>query len=439
MDIWLWRPYLGKTYDGNNGFSLNVSIPEVQGSIRAIREGQYVIGGTAGKNNGTYTEQGNLWALSLKPGSEGTLLWNITFTPPQAAPDSVGAGFYGFGFMNGPFVDPEDGVFLYNDLITRRWWGYSLATGQKLWGPTQPEDQWGFYGMEHSIYDGKLLSFGYSGVVVAYDIKTGKVLWNWTSTPVGFESYYPHTPLSLGCIADGKIYLYSTEHSPSTPLRRDAQLWCVNVSDGKLLWKIQHWGQSPVIADGYLVDLNLFDNQIYCYGKGPSATTVTASPKVSVHGNSVMIEGAVTDQTPSAEAKGTPAIADADQESWMEYLYQQRPIPANAKGVEVTLDALDPNGNFVHIGTATSDISGMYSHMFTPEVPGKYTIIATFAGSKSYGPSYSETAIGVDEAAPTSPPPDYPQPFDYTMHFVGVGIAIILAVAIVGILLLRKK
>src|SRR5690606_25139963 len=42
-DYWLWRPGLNVTYDGRNGFSLNASIPDVQGSILAVREDQYVI------------------------------------------------------------------------------------------------------------------------------------------------------------------------------------------------------------------------------------------------------------------------------------------------------------------------------------------------------------------------------------------------------------
>ena len=50
----MWRPTLNTTFDGNNGYSLNVSIPTVQGSIQCVREGEYVIGGTGGKNNGTY-------------------------------------------------------------------------------------------------------------------------------------------------------------------------------------------------------------------------------------------------------------------------------------------------------------------------------------------------------------------------------------------------
>jgi hypothetical protein len=122
----------------------------------------------------------------------------------------------------------------------------------------------------------------------------------------------------------------------------------------------------------------------------------------------------------------------------MEYLYMQQAMPKNATGVEVTLDTIDPNGNFVHIGTATSDMSGLFSHMFTPEVPGKYTIIATFAGSASYFSSYAETAIGVDEAPPVSPPPEYPQPIDNTMTIIGATIAIIIAVALVGVWIKKK-
>ena len=128
----------------------------------------------------------------------------------------------------------------------------------------------------------------------------------------------------------------------------------------------------------------------------------------------------------------------ADQQAWMEYLYEQQAAPTNPKGVEVSLDTLDPNGNFMHIGTVTSDASGMYKKAFVPEVPGEYTIIASFAGSKSYGGSYAETAINVDEAPPATAAPEYPQPIDYTMHFVFAVIAIIIAVAIAAIWIRRK-
>jgi hypothetical protein len=436
---WEWRPYLNRTFDGNYGFSLNKSIsPAVQGSILAVREDQYVIGGTTGSNNEQGIVQGNLWALSLKAGEEGTLLWKRTFTPPSSAGNlSVSIGT----------VDPEDGVFTFKETKTRQRWAYSLETGQLLWGPSKPEPQGAYYGMPEDIYQGMLLAggvaaglgnvYGYTGHIIAYNITTGEILWDYVSGNTGFETPYENTPIAIGCIADGKLYLFSTEHSPSSPLWRGSYLRCVNASNGAELWRISHWGNNPAIADGYIVDLNLYDNKIYCYGKGPSATTVTASPKVSVHGNSVMIEGTVTDQSPGA--KDTPAISDADQQLWMEYLYMQRPIPTDAKGVEVSLDAIDPNNNYIHIGTATSDTASKFGLPWTPEVPGTYQIIATFAGSAAYGSSYSTTYINVGEAPPATAPPEYPQPIDNTMTIIAVGIAMIVALAIAVVLILRKK
>ncbi|MCW4045828.1 MAG: PQQ-binding-like beta-propeller repeat protein, partial [Candidatus Bathyarchaeota archaeon] len=377
---WMWRPYLGYTFDGRNGYSLNASIPAVQGTIRAVREDQYIIGGTTGSNNEQGVTQGNLWALNLKPAADGsitpTLLWNITFTPPSSAGNlTVSMGT----------VDPENGMFYFTETKTRRRWGYSLATGQQIWeSPSEP--QFNFYGMSNFIYQGKYFGLGYSGVLIAYNATTGKIIYNWTAPDEGLgETWYPNTPLSMGVIADGKIYLYSTEHSPTMPLRRDANIWCLDAETGTLLWKIQAWPSALRIADGRLVYFDIFDNQIYCLGKGQSATTVSAPQTFITQGQSVMITGTVTDQSPSGRhnaagsldftLKGTPAISDEDMEAWMEYLFQQRPIPANAKGVDVTLDTIDPNGNFIHIGTVTSDVTGTYGCLFTPEVPGTYKII----------------------------------------------------------------
>jgi hypothetical protein len=450
---WMWRPGLNVTYDGNHGFSLNVSIsPAVQGSIYAVREGQYVIGGTAGKNNGTYILQGNLWALSLKEGEEGRLLWNITFTPPQTLPD-LAAGSFGAGTAQLGTVDPEDGVFLFWESMTRRRWAYSLETGKLLWGPTAPEPQLNYYSIytQTDIYKGMLLTCGVGGVLIAYDIKTGEVLWNYTAQQVGFESPYGNSPLVISCIVDGKIYLGQTFWG-TNPEWRD-YIRCVNASNGAELWKILCCDRTSGVAgqlyaaDGYIVGLNYFDNQIYCFGKGPSATTVSAPQTVQSLGSSVMITGAVTDQCVGAKkiaekvgfTNGVPAVSDASQEAWMEWLYEQQGKPDNATGVDVSLDTVDPNGNYVHIGTVTSDSSGMFKKMFTPDVPGEYTIIATFAGSTAYYGSYAETAIGVSEAPPATAPPEYPQPIDPTMTIIVVGIAIIIAVAIATILILRKR
>ena len=87
----------------------------------------------------------------------------------------------------------------------------------------------------------------------------------------------------------------------------------------------------------------------------------------------------------------------------------QQAKPKNAKGVEVILETLDPNGNFYEIGRVTSDMNGNFGFMWEPPVPGTYQIIARFAGSAAYGPSSATTYIGITEA-PSPAQPIEPEP-----------------------------
>jgi hypothetical protein len=372
-----------------------------------------------------------------------TMLWDKNFTVPLpghnytwscSAPDSS-----------------DNPVFILDCKQTMQHWGYDAMTGNLLWGPTASEGTFNYYGMGSNAYYGKILSCGLSGTLYAYDKLTGDLLWTYNATSVGRESPYGENyPLSIGAVCDGKVYLYSTEHSPTKPLWRGSYIRCVNITDGTELWKLLYYrgfGGSPELADGYIVGASTYDNLIYCIGKGPSAVTVDAPLTAITVGSSAVIQGTVTDISPGTKQlvqasnfpNGVPAVADADMEAWMEYLYEQQAMPTSAKGVEVTLDAIDPNNNFIHIGTATSDTSGLFSYAWaTPDVPGKYTIIATFAGSNSYYASYTETACFVSEAPPATQPPQYPIPADYTLTIIGTGIAIIIAVAI-AVILLRKR
>jgi len=408
-EYWMWRPTLNMTFDGNNGYSLNVSIPAVSGSVRAIREGEFIIGGTAGSNKAdTPLELGNLWCLSLAKGQEGTLLWNRTFTPPyDEVPSTISGGFFGGAGVRMGTVDPEDGVVLFSSSITRERWGLSIETGEILWGPSDPEPGMNFYTSGSNIYQGKLLSTGYGGELIAYNVTTGEVLWKYIAAQEGYESPYGNYPIGIACISDGKIFLSSSEHSPTQPLWRGSRIRCVNATDGEEIWSINHWclgashstqgpGSGIYIADGYLVSLNAYDNQIYCYGKGPSATTVTG-PKTAVSlGSSVLIEGSVTDQSP--DAAGTPAMSDEDMTAWMEYMYMQQAKPTDAEGVTVKLTSIDPNGNYQDIGEVTTDIWGNFGTSWVPPVPGEYIIMAEFEGSASYGSSSDSTYMVVDEA-----------------------------------------
>jgi hypothetical protein len=167
-------------------------------------------------------------------------------------------------------------------------------------------------------------------------------------------------------------------------------------------------------------------------------------------GEDVLITGTVLDKSPGTTdsdrtarfPNGVAAVSDDSMSGWMEYVYMQQPKPADAKGVQVTIDVLDDNNNYRTIGTATTDASGFYSLLWTPDIPGKYTVIATFAGSESYWSSSAETAFGVMQAPePTQAPTPSPASIADQYFVPGIGI-IVAAIAVVGIvlaILLRKR
>jgi outer membrane protein assembly factor BamB len=311
-----------------------------------------------------------------------------------------------------------------------------------------------YYGMSRNVYDGKILSTGYGGTLYAYDAKTGDLLWTYNATNIGHESPYGENyPLSIAAVCDGKVYLFSSEHSPTKPLWRGSYLRCVNITDGTELWKLLHYigfsGAGIGVADGYIVSASTYDNLIYCIGKGPSAVTVTASPEVSVHGSSVLVKGTVTDQSPGAKkiaaklGSDVAAVADENMQALMEYLYEQQAMPTDAQGVEVVLSVLDSNGNYRDIGTATSNTDGFYSFNWQPDIEGKYTVYASFGGSKSYYPSHAVTAFQVDPApaatvAPTPAPASIADQYFLPMS-VGMIAALIAVGVLVVLLLLRKR
>ncbi len=140
---------------------------------------------------------------------------------------------------------------------------------------------------------------------------------------------------------------------------------------------------------------------------------------------------------------GVPVASDASQSQWMEYVYMQNPCPTNFTGVTVTINVIDSNGNYRPIGTATTDASGTYSLTWTPDIPGSYTVIASFAGSNSYYPSGAEAHFTVMSATQTSPTPA-PQTNLATnsdlMTYIVVGVvAIIIAIAIATVIIVTRK
>ncbi len=167
------------------------------------------------------------------------------------------------------------------------------------------------------------------------------------------------------------------------------------------------------------------------------------SPEVSVNGGSVLVKGTVMDTSGGTTqdvittrfADGLPAVSEDSMEAWMEYAYQQQIKPTNATGVDVIITVLDPNNNYYEVGTTTSDTNGFYSAVFTPQVPGKYIITVSFAGSSSYYPSHAVTAFAVDPSSPTPTPTAVPVESMADTYLLPSVAAIIVAIAVVGIVL----
>jgi hypothetical protein len=378
-------------------------------------------------------------------------------------------------------IDYTSGVFVLRNAQTGQFWGYRLSDATQIWGPTAAPastEQFYYYGQSSGIYNGVLLvTAQYAGTITAFDAVTGKQLWKYSAAaaPYEYESAYgTNMPLSISAVCDGMIYTLSTEHSPTNALWRQSYVRCINMSDGNLVWKLQCFSMGTVISNGYLIAASQYDNLIYCIGKGPSATTVSAPENAQPVGSPVLIKGTVTDQSPGQTclgipAKGTPAISDANMEEWMEYLYEQQAFPTNAVGVKVHLTAIDPNNNFQEIGFATSDTNGNYGLSWTPPVPGTYKVSANFEGSISYGPSSATTYMLIGEksaapavvtpgpsetpTAPVSPTSNPTQPTSPTPSpvippsvsaepittYLAIGLAIIIVVAAAAALVLRRR
>jgi len=441
-----------------SSYDWNISIPSLGGSLpwNVFRDAYYndvliAIQGSLGTGPRTAETGGALAAISLNPATRGQVLWTKSYTP---APNNETRQIIA--------VDNIARTFVTEDKETLQLNGFSLADGSQLWSTTRPVAEWDTVREDTLSAYGNLYCAGFDGILYCYNDKTGNLLWTYgnggagNSTYAGLETAYGHYPIFVDVIANGKVYLGTTEHSPGSPWYKGSEYRCINATDGTEIWAMTGWGtgmyvgQYDIVADGYFLYLNCYDMKVYSVGKGPSETTAVASPAVATMGSSVLIQGSVIDIAAGTKQSeqaarfpnGVPAVSDQSMAAWMEYVYMQKPRPTNAIGVPVTISIVDANGNYRQIGTVTSDSEGFYSLNWKPDVPGKYAVYASFTGSESYWPSNAETAFAVDPAAPTASP--YPVTVlpPTEMYFTISTIAIIIAIAVVGIvvvLVLRKR
>jgi len=474
-----------------SGYTMNVTIPSgLPGSISAVLQdsqrvpqqlfawtnpssGQGITGGNGNFQawlvkinyhqepyspypNETFTQNNNL-------GYTATLLWNKTYDPP-----ATGNLTY---YLNA--VSYEDQVYTIYAKETRQLWGYSLEDGSLLWGPTPMQSSIDSYsyavGTFSSVAYGNVYRGGYAGNLYCYDIKTGELKWTFTATGIATESPYGNYPLNyIGGICDGKIYVYGNLGYVNQPNWRGMRLYCIDAYTGEEIWSLLNWPLYMGIADGYIVEMDQYNYMINCIGKGPSTTTVTATPGL---GNAITIQGLVIDQSTGAKElveKGkinvVPAVSEESMEQWMEYLYSQQAMPTNATGVPVTLFISDQNNNLIDTIHTASDISGHYAASWTPATQGLYTITAAFDGSISYGASTAVTSISIGalstqaSSTPTVTPTQTVEPSTTvvpttspstaplgsgisteTLLIVGAAVVIVIAVITAAVVLRRRK
>jgi hypothetical protein len=404
----------------------------------------------------------NYFAVDMSAGHIGTIKWWST-VPAAGGNISVTIG------DADPTANGGKGVFTEGYKETMQWVGYSMATGAKLWGPTDSMAPLDYYGnpaipiIGGTCAYGNLYSTGYAGILYCWNMTTGNLEWTYgnggegNSTYAGFDTPFGVYPMQINAIGGGVVYMVTTEHTIETPLFKGAFNVAVNATTGKQIWALsgytgEFFAMSYAMADGYNTWFNGYDNSIYVVGKGPSQTTVSAPSEGLTMGTPVVIKGTVMDISPGTKQyeqasdfpNGVPVSSDASMQAWMAYVYQQQPCPSNFTGAPVTITVTDSNHNTRVIGTAMTDGTGTYRLTWIPDIPGNFTVYATFAGNAGYYGSQAEDGFAVYQpAVSTTPVPTATPTSVADLYFVpaiaGLFVLIIVVAIVLALLMLRKR
>ncbi len=446
----------GRTLDGSRGILWTEPIPTgLPGSVQASFLNDRIIGASAS------TSAVTLWGINVNAsrGTIGSMLFEpTTWTPPAYWAEmqlSVS------GFQSGWQVwSQEDRVGILWIKDVREHYAFSLNDGSFMWSTPTQDYQDAF---DDTPADARAIAYGrffcasLSGVVYAYDIQTGDLLWKYEATDPYSEYLFGNNwwlkPLF---ITDGKIYVAHLEHSPIDPRPRGGPFICLNATtdnpEGEVIFRINgafrqtRWGGRGIIGDSIIATMDTYDQRVYAIGKGASFTTLTASPKVVAKGSSIVIEGTVMDASPGTKdtdlqlrfPKGVPAISDEDMSEWMLYVYKQFEMPENATGVEVVFNLVNSTGHLLDLDRTKTDTSGTFSYSWHPDKEGTFKVLATFEGSEGYYGSCAVTTIVVgspEEHVPTaaeigdttvSKLPAYPE----TPAYLTIDLVILILVAV---------
>jgi hypothetical protein len=365
----------------------------------------------------------------------GHSLWNLSLNYPVSANEGIALARGEDRFI---VLDPTESTFKCYSMLTGAIQWTSDSFSDSAWATT-----WTVYWSETNDNENYYAQFS-DGTMRAYSLADGHEVWRSKAVP---SNEYPNNVVPYVTsllMVDGKLYGfagYSSQYKIN-PISRHAMMICINATNGDTIFTLNGGIRDAAAANGYVIGTGDLDGYLYCLGKGKTSTTVTAPLTTVTAGTSVLIQGSVMDMSPASQ--NTPAISDADMSEWMDYLHMQNATllnnPPKPNGVSVRVAAVDSNGQVIDLGTAKSDYTGLFALSWKPTTEGIHKIFATFDGSNSYYGSFAETALSVSEA-PTDTSTDQPQQTvpDYTVPIIGIGIAMILAVAISTVLILRKR
>jgi hypothetical protein len=452
-----WRPPLNAVIDFGLGIEWSKPLPdEYQGnSLFDYANGLYGLAVYGVESDVVLLTAFQTVSLEFQTGwqvvagfsaKDGSQLWitNRTETPMTIINFGAYEGWNTMG--SGVYVEINQGTM---EMI-----GYSLNTGIKIWGPfTLPNaSPFGSLGLAQLVANGTMYVWDYGGDVYAVNMLTGALKWQYHTPSGGYESPYGVMPLwtfTVGTVADGKFFV-PEGHMYSPPLFHGAQQLALNITDGSLVWSMDAFDvtSAPAISDGIMTTLNAYDNQIYAWGKGPSKTAIAAPDLGVTTATPITIKGTVMDISAGSEQhavavnfpNGLPCVSDASMTQFMEAVYMQQPMPTNVTGVPVSIYVLDSNNNYREIGTTTTNAMGSYGLTWTPDIPGNFMVIATFAGSESYYGSSASTYFYASEAvsAATPEPTQAPQSMA-DLYFMPVSIVMIVAIAALIILTIFRR
>jgi hypothetical protein len=463
IDVWA-AP--GRVFDGTSSvcYSWNVTVTadligDTNPTIIGVVPGKAILGASSSlattsqprPNNDPWT----IWALNDDDNSRGSLMWKKQYDAPAYNQTQM--------FATYP-IDPTTMTFAMTIAETGQRLGYSLQSGEKLWGPLGEMYGFQYYSSRSGVpYNGNFYVSGYGGIVYCYSMLDGHLIWTYgnggagNSTNMADNGPWGNYPTQIAAFGNGVVYTFTGEHSPSNPLYGGALTRALNATTGEELWTLLDWSacglgnsmQSFPMADGYGVMYNCYDSQLYTVGKGPTRMTVTAPDVATTVSQYITIRGTVTDISAGTQQNeqamrfpnGVPAVSDESMSAFMAALYEDQPLPSNITGVPVSIYAIDANGNYRIIGTTTSDVNGMFTLNWAPDIEGNYQVYAVFEGSKGYFGSSAETSFYAAAAtpAPTATTVNNLVTTSDLMTYIGIAIAVIvIAVAVVGALIIKK-